>query len=247
VSQFGGAKLQPAEKDGLGFISKVALDGKILEERFFPAAGEKLNKPKGIWIRGDRLWVTDIDVVWIFDLKTRRGRKLELTGITFANDPAVKGNVLYVSDNRADQLYRVEPADFLDAKVKPKVSIVLSGKSVNPNGLYPARDGSLLLVGFKSDKEPRGIYVLGTKDEFKELSKAIGRLDGVYQMNDGSLLVTDWNSGSLLRWSVKAGMEPFATGFRGPADFCVMPAGNELMVAVPDLPKSELRIIWLGK
>ena len=90
VSQFGGSKLQPAEKDGQGRISKVGLDGKILEERFLPVAGETLHKPKGIWVRGNRLWVTDIDVVWVFDLKTRKGRKLELTGITFANDPAIR-------------------------------------------------------------------------------------------------------------------------------------------------------------
>jgi hypothetical protein len=247
VSQFGGTKLQPAEKDGLGSISKVSLEGKILEQRFLPAAGEILNKPKGIWIRGNRLWVTDIDVVWIFDLKTRKGRKLELPGIKFANDPAVMGNVLYVSDNRSDQLFRVEPADFLDAKVTPKVGVVFSGRSINPNGLYPAKDGSLLIAGFMSPKEPRALHVLGPKGELNALSKSIGRLDGLYQMNDGSLLVTDWDSGSLIRWSAKAGVEPIASGFRGPADFCVIPDAKGLLVVVPDLPGSEVRLIRLGR
>src|SRR5262245_36843638 len=32
VGNFGGEKLAPAEKDGRGYISKVALDGKVLEE-----------------------------------------------------------------------------------------------------------------------------------------------------------------------------------------------------------------------
>jgi hypothetical protein len=44
VSQFG-SELKPAEKDGKGRISKVSLSGKVLEERFLPAAGETLNKP----------------------------------------------------------------------------------------------------------------------------------------------------------------------------------------------------------
>ena len=48
----------------------MSLAGKVLEEQFLPAAGDVLNKPKGIWVEGDRLWVTDIDVVWVFDLKT---------------------------------------------------------------------------------------------------------------------------------------------------------------------------------
>src|SRR5262245_25225452 len=84
VGNFGSPKLDPMLKDGMGFISKVGLDGKVIEKQFLPAAdGEKLNKPKGIWIRGDRLWVTDIDVVWVFDLKTKKGRKLALPGVQF--------------------------------------------------------------------------------------------------------------------------------------------------------------------
>ena len=65
-------------------------------------------------------------------------------------------------------------------------------------------------------------------------------------MNDGSLLATDWNTGSLFRWSAKAGVEQLASGFKGTADSGVS-AANELLVVVPDLPKSELRMIWLGK
>ena len=46
----------------------------------FAPGGEALHKPKGIWIEGNRLWVTDIDVVWVFDLTNRRGKKLALPG-----------------------------------------------------------------------------------------------------------------------------------------------------------------------
>ena len=246
VSEFG-SKLDPVLKDGMGRISKVALDGKILEQKFLPAAGgEPLNKPKGIWVRGDRLWVTDIDVVWIFDLRTKKGRKAALPGIQFANDLAVMGNALYVSDNRADQLYRVEPADFLQMSGEPKVTRVFQGKSVNPNGVYPAKDGSLLMVGFMSAEQPRGIYSLSAGGEIKTLAKDLGRLDGLYQMDDGTLLITEWNSGSLLRWSAK-GTETLAKGFKGPADFCVIPEANGFLVIVPDLVQSELRMVRLAR
>jgi DNA-binding beta-propeller fold protein YncE len=247
VSNFGGSELKPGEKDGNGRIAKVSLDGKILESRFLPEPGDVLNKPKGLWVVGNRLWVTDIDVVWVFDLKTRKGRKVALPGVKFANDPAVKGNVLYVSDSRADQLFSVEPADFLNAKKEPKVSLVFSGKSVDPNGVYPAKDGSLLVVGLKSNKEARGIYSVNAKGEVKALSKDIGMLDGLYQMNDGTILATDWNSGTLFSWSDKAGMETLASGFKGPADFCVIPQAKGYLVVVPDLVKSELRFVRLGE
>jgi hypothetical protein len=123
---------------------------------------------------------------------------------------------------------------------------VFSGKSINPNGLYPAQDGSLLMVGFKSKTEARAIYAMAAGKDPKALSKGIGRLDGVYQTEDGSLLVTDWNSGSLFSWTAKAGMKTLASGFKGPADFCVFPHAGGLMVVVPDLVKSELRMVQLG-
>jgi hypothetical protein len=245
MSRFG-SKLAPAEKDGKGYISKLSLDGKVVDERFLPAHGETLHKPKGIWVRGDRLWVTDIDVLWVFDLKSRKGRKLELRGITFANDPAILGNSIYVSDNRADLVYRVEPADFLNSKVNPQVSIPAAGKKMYPNGLWPARDGSLVIGGFQSPKEPRGLYQMSRDGEIKTLADQLGRIDGVYQLKDGSLLVTDWNSGSLARWSAKGGMQPLAKGFKGPADFCVIESGKGMTAYVPDLVQSQLRIIRLA-
>jgi len=249
VGNFGSPKLDPALKDGMGYISKVGLDGKVVEKHFLPGpGGEKLNKPKGIWVRGDRLWVTDIDVVWIFDLNTKRGRSLELPGVGFANDAAVMDDALYVSDNRNDKLVKVEPADFLNAKKAPRVTEVFSGASVNPNGVYPARDGMLLMVGSLNADNPRAIYALGVSGQIRQLSEPIGRLDGIYELKDGSLLFTDWNTGSLSRWSEKAGVQKLADGFKGPADFCVVPgAGGSMTVVVPDLVQSQLRFIHLRK
>lgn len=252
VGNFGAPKLDPAAKDGVGYISKVGLDGKVIEKQFLPApGGEKLHKPKGIWIRGDRLWVTDIDVVWVFDLKTKKGRKLALPGVGFANDPAVMDGALYISDNRNDKLVKVEPADFLNTKGEPKITEMFSGKNVNPNGVYPGPDGMLLMVGFVAPDKPRGVYLLGVSGQVKEISAPIGRLDGIYPLPDGSLLLTDWNTGSLFRWTptgdMRGDMRKLADGFKGPADFCVMAQAGGLTVYVPDLVQSQLRIVQLRK
>src|SRR5690349_17946479 len=127
VGNFGGDKLDPGGKTGTGYISKVGLNGKVIEEKALQGtSSEPMNKPKGIWIQGGKLWVTDIDSVWIFDLKTKKGRKLDI-GATFANDPCVMGKALYVSDNRGDKVYKIEPADFLAAK-NPKVSEAYAGQ-----------------------------------------------------------------------------------------------------------------------
>jgi hypothetical protein len=245
VSEFVSA-LKPTEKDGKGRISKRALDGSVIEEQFLPAAGQVLNKPKGIWVAGNHLWVTDIDSVWEFDTRTKKGKKIALPGAKFANDVAVLADSVYVSDNRGDALYRVEPADFLNGGA-PKVTKVFSGKSVNPNGIFPAADGSLLMVGYASPDQPRGIFAMNVGEAPKALSEPIGRLDGVYELKGGDLLVTDWKSGALGRWQAGKGFTKLAEGFKGPADFAVVPNADGLLVVVPDLAKSELRLIQLSQ
>ena len=245
TSDFGPA-LKPADKDGQGKITKVSLDGKILADGFIKPAGNVMNKPKGIWIAGNRLWVTDIDSVWVFDLKSKEGKKLPLPGIIFANDPTVMGGALYVSDNRADQLFRVEPADFLKSKKPPKITVVFKGKGVFPNGLYPGKGGTLLMAGFEGKDKPQAIYAMAPGKDPVALSDKIGMLDGIYQMKNGDILATDWVSGSLFQWNKKMGVHKLATGFKGPADFCVVPNKQGLLVAVPDLVKGEIRLIQLG-
>jgi hypothetical protein len=242
VSEFG-SKLAPLEKDGAGYISKWSLDGKLIEKNFLPAAGEKMDKPKGIWVQGNRLWTTDIDSVWIFDLKTKKGRKLAIPGAQFANDPAVRGHALYVTDNRGDQLFRIAPADFLHMKGDPEITMVFKGAGVNPNGIWPSR--SIAVVGFAGPDAPRAIYRLDKDGNPNAASDPIGRLDGVHELKDGSLLVTDWNSGSLFQWSKAMGMHKLAEGFKGPADFCVVEGSDGLTAYVPDLVQSQVRIIEL--
>ena len=246
VSQFV-SELKPTQKDGKGKISKISLSGQVIEDQFLPAAGQTIDKPKGMWVEGNHLWVSDIDSVWIFDLKTKKGKKVALPGAKFANDVAVMGKAVYISDNQGDQLFKVEPADFLET-AEPKATMIMSGKSVNPNGIYPSHDGSLLMVGFAAPDQPRGIYSIGANGgEVKTLAKDIGRLDGLYEMDDKTLLVTDWITGSLFHWSPKGGMQTLAKDFKGPADFCVVPEGNGFLVVVPDLVKSELRMIKLSR
>ncbi|HXS51481.1 MAG TPA: hypothetical protein VN782_03025 [Usitatibacter sp.] len=240
VSQFGGEKPNPPAKDGLGYISQVGLDGHVIEKRYFDVT---MNKPKGIWIAGTRLWVTDIDSLWIFDTATRKGRRLAIPGLQFANDVTIWNGAVYVSDNRSDQLFRIEPADFLDPSVQPRTEAVWSKKDVFPNGLWPAKDGSLLMVGFESAQKHQGIYSMSADGAIRSLSVPIGRLDGLQQLDDGTLLVTDWDSGEVFRYGPKREVQVLGKGFKGPADLCMM----HDTIYVPDLVKGEVRMIRIAK
>ena len=249
VGNFGAPKLDPAAKDGMGYISKVGLDGKVIEKQFLPAAGgEKLNKPKGIWIQGDRLWVTDIDVVWVFDLKTKKGRKFALPGVVFANDPAVMDGALYVSDNRADKLVKVEPADFLNMKGEPKLTADVQRRGRQPERRLPdarrhAADGRLRRAGqaarhLRAGRERPGEGAL-------RADRPAGR-----PLPAGRTARCSSPTGTRARcssWTDKGELRKLADGFKGPADFCVMPNAGGLTVFVPDLVQSQLRIVQLRK
>jgi hypothetical protein len=247
AGDFGGPASTSADKDGKGKINKISLDGKVMDSGIKPGDGQPpFNKPKGIWIRGNGMWIADLDAVWMFDLKTKKGKRLEI-GTTYANDVTMVKNVLYVTDNRNDVVLRITPANFLKAKAEPKIEKIYSGKGVNPNGVYPARNGSLLLGGFKSKDDPHGIYELGLGQEPKLISKPIGLVDGIYQMRNGEILATDWVTNSLFQWNAKDGVRKLAGDIKGPADFCVVRNRQGYLVALPDLVKGEIRLIQLGR
>src|SRR5262249_20663037 len=149
----------------------------------------------------------------------------------------------YVSDNRADQLYRIAPADFLDAAVQPKSTRVWDKKGVFPNGLWPGKDGKLIMVGMESAEKHHGIYTMDSGGTIEALPPPIGRLDGLEQRKDGTLLVTDWDSGSVFRYGPHGHIQELAKNFKGPADLCVM--GDT--VYVPDLVKGEVRMLKLDR
>ena len=92
-----------------------------------------------------------------------------------------------------------------------------------------------------------GTAFIDIEGNIKVLVTGLGGLDGIAQLEDGSILITDWKASSLLWWDKKAGIKKLATGFKGPADFCVVPEAQGLMVVVPDLVKSELRMIHLSR
>jgi hypothetical protein len=94
-------------------------------------------------------------------------------------------------DSGGRQIYRVEPADFLPIKGDPAVTGFVTNTWFAPNELFPGRDGLLLAVG--SDREGRGRtgYSIDAGGNLKALFTYPGRLDGVVQLDDGTLLIMD--------------------------------------------------------
>ena len=100
VSNING---KPAEKNGEGFISILDTKGRVKKLKW--ATG--LNAPKGMDIKDDKLYVSDIDRVAVIDTKTGKVLKfINIPGSVFLNDVAAgpDGNI-YVTDTRKGVIY----------------------------------------------------------------------------------------------------------------------------------------------
>ena len=87
---------QPAEKNGAGYITKVDLDGSVIEQKW--AVG--FNAPKGLGVFGSTLYVSDIDVVHVVSIESGKILKsFQAEGATFLNDIEIdKKGVVYITD-----------------------------------------------------------------------------------------------------------------------------------------------------
>ncbi len=245
MSNFGEA-FKATLKDGAGYISKLDLNGKVVEAKALPGPGQKMDKPKGLWAADGRLWVADIDAVWCFDLATKKGRRLALPDARFLNDVAVADGKLYLSDTQAGCIFLVQPADFL--KTEPQVRVMLSPPHFAPNGIYPAPGGGIIMVVRRDGGGPTGIYQARDVGQMT-LVRAIpsGRLDGLALLNDGSILYSNWAEGGLFVITGQTAPVKLVGGFKGPADFGLVPKGSGYLVVAPDLVTGQLHLIELAK
>ena len=92
-------------KDGNGFIARVGLDGQVLEREW--ARG--LDAPKGLMLRGESLYVADIDAMVEIDAASGAvTRRVAAPGARFLNDIAFApdGRVL-VADSQNARIYAI--------------------------------------------------------------------------------------------------------------------------------------------
>lgn len=174
-SNFGG--LSPANQQT---ISTISIDGKILNKDWVTS----LNRPTGMQIHEDKLYVVDRTNVNVIDLKTAEiVEKLAIPEPVFPNDIQVsKDGTIYVSDNDKGAIFRYANSKF---------EVWLTGEEVNrPNGILLV--DNLLLWGNNGTFEFKSVDV-HTK-EIKTLKKFENILiDGIKIANDGSYLISDYN------------------------------------------------------
>ena len=170
------------ELDGSGFISTMALDGKIINLRW--ATG--LNAPKGMGLHRGKLYVTDIYRLVVINTTTGQ---VEQTydaidpKKAFLNDVTVtKDGTVYVTDSRFDQLYRLKNGQW---------DVVMAGEQLSrPNGILAERTGTLLIGSTKIGALRRLDPATNT---LTTVADGMAATDGIASDGKTGVFVSDWN------------------------------------------------------
>ncbi|MEM9820929.1 MAG: hypothetical protein AAF985_07645, partial [Bacteroidota bacterium] len=183
--------LAPTKKDGDGFISRMDLDGNVDKLKWV----EGLDAPKGMAIKDQVLYVTDIDRVKGFQLPDGNqvfDLDFSKDGVQFLNDITLgKDGVLLVSETILGKVFEVNTDG-----AGTYAALDIQGDIGGANGLFfDAKTNQLFLNSYGTNNEANGatgLINMGSKEKrFKALGEHRGYMDGLLVL--GSLVVgSDW-------------------------------------------------------
>jgi sugar lactone lactonase YvrE len=230
VANINGA---PAEKDDNGFISQLSPEGQVTNLKWITgdSGNVALHAPKGMAIKGDTLYVADIDCVKMFVRTTGApAGQVCLRGATFLNDVAVDGEGrLYVtdtgvnadfSDNDSDAIWRFS-ADGTASKIN-------EGQQLGgPNGIAFNAEGAYV-VSFGTGE----IYQVGFGGERRSLVAGVAdrQLDGIVFLNDGGYAFSSWGDRAVHQVNAAGTEGAILENVESPADIGYDAQRNRVLV-----------------
>lgn len=240
-----GKELKPTLKDGDGFVSKLGLDGNIKNLHFI----DGLDAPKGMALIGNVLYVSDIDTLKGFDLKTKKEVfSLVFEGVSFLNDITVKNsNTLFIGASDVGAIYEVNVSNKTYEKLMDFTTA--NGLFYEDGILYAAELGSSAKTMFDGKGKLYKID-LENNNTLTKLGSFQGVLDGVHKVGD-KVYVSDWGnskkSGIVRVYDLKTKKESVLNLelFMGAADFWIDEKSNNLYL--PQMIGGKVSIIKLEK
>lgn len=217
------------DKDGNGYVSKVSLRGKVINQHWFTG----LHAPKGLRSHDGVLWISDIDTVIAVSIDNGEEiTRYEIKDAGFLNDLATdeRGNI-YVSDMLNSRVYQIND---------DKVSVFAEGEYLeHPNGLLAV--GNRLYCGgwgtgfnsadFTTKELGRFFYIdMDTKEKHLVTSEPTGHLDGIEIDGKGGFFLTDWVAGTVMHICARGEVTEIMKYEKGSADLAYLPRKKLLIL-----------------
>ena len=180
--------MNPWEKDGNGFISKLDMNGNIQELKWI----EGLNGPKGMGISGNSFFVADINTLVEANLESGEIiNTIELEGNPDLNDITVsEDGTVFVSGSGSNTIYKLQNGVLEE--------IHKGDEGERFNGLLWEKDRMMLLTSASSMFKE----IPWESMEAKVISENMGHGDGIVALGDGSYITTSWQ-GAIFHVSAK--------------------------------------------
>ena len=176
VIYVANVNMNPWEKDGNGFLSQLDLEGNISKLEWITG----LNGPKGMGIRGNSLFVADIDEVVEIDLeRSEIVNRFPVEGTPTLNDISVYQDEIYVSGSDSNTLFELKDG---------KLTAILEGDLGRPNGLYAEADRLLMITSSSSQL----IAIDKASMTQSKLVDSLGHGDGIVPIGNGDYLASSW-------------------------------------------------------
>lgn len=178
VIYVSNVNLNPRQKDGNGFISKVSTKGEILDLYWV----DGLSSPKGMGLFGNILYTTDVDEIVSIDVeKGEIINKIALEKAGMFNDISVDASGrVYISDMDSSRVYVLEDN---------RLSLWKEGDLDLPNGVFIEEDR--LLVGEVGASDFSAFSLI--TGEKTVIASEMGRPDGIVATSvPGYYIVSDW-------------------------------------------------------
>ncbi len=165
-----------SEKDGVGWVSILSVDGEIVTERFV----EGLDAPKGMAVLNGILYVADIDQVRRYDATTGEDMgAIPVVGAQFLNDATTWRNTVFVSDSAKSAIHRIDGDG---------ATVWLEGGALSGvNGLLGT--GETMLI---TTMDSGSLLSVTKAGDITEIAKGMENADGVGEVPGGGWLVSSW-------------------------------------------------------
>lgn len=210
VSNINGS---PTKHDGNGFISKLNKNGEIIDLYWL----SDLDAPKGLFLKDDIIYCTDINKVYLISTASRKVlEQIDILEAKFLNDIIVTdNNSIIASDTKLNTVFIVNNKEVKRSKLFLKNA---NGLDYNNGNIYIGANGNIYNYDILNDS---------ISIEYND----VGNIDGLKKYKNKFYFTNFYNKLSIIDDGKLKNLDVGLILINSKADFCIL---NDETLVVPD-------------